>query len=509
MVPRSRLDRREFLKTSTRTAGALILGFYFALRGQPQEQASGRSLRIFKPNAWLRITADNQITILVEKPELGQGSRTYTPMMIAEELEVDWTAIQVEQAPTIPAIYQGLRTGGSGGVASTFTPMRKVGAQAREMLVSAAAEQWQAKRRDCRAENGTVVHIPTNRRLSYGELVEAAANLPLMNPDEIALKPPKDFRYIGKPMPRTDVPSKVDGSAAFGIDVRVPGMLFAVIARCPFFGGKLQSFDATAAKTVPGVRAVFPVPALARHFNTAGGMAVVADSSWAAMQGRKKLVIRWEKGPDGNESTESLRKQIVQRAAAPATFVALDRGDALEVLAGAVKKLEASYESPFQAHATMEPMNTTVHVRDNEIESGRPRSLPMKSKTRSPSFRLSARQGDRAHDAPEDHSVAISVGLRCGRHGRSQGNEKASNSLGGRGKTTCNTIFYRPYNHQRLTGLIIRATCWHGLPALSLPPFPVPTFTRGLLNPETFKILPIAALGMVWRILRLTRYQTC
>ena len=368
MVPRSQFDRREFLKTSTRTAGALILGFYFPLRGQTQAQASGASVRIFKPNAWLRITADNQITILVEKPELGQGSRTYTPMMIAEELEVDWTAIHVEQAPTIPAIYQGLRTGGSGGVASTFTPMRKVGAQARDMLVSAAAEQWQAKRRDCRAENGTVVHSPTNRRLSYGELVEAAAKLPLMNPDEITLKPPKDFRYIGKPMPRTDVPSKVDGSAAFGIDVRVPGMLFAVIARCPFFGGTLQSLDATAAKTVPGVRIVFPVPPLARHFNTAGGVAVVADSSWAAMQGRKKLAIRWEKGRDGNESTESLRKQIAQRAAAPATFVALDRGDALEVLAGAPKKLEASYESPFQAHATMEPMNTTVHVRDHEIE---------------------------------------------------------------------------------------------------------------------------------------------
>jgi CO/xanthine dehydrogenase Mo-binding subunit len=305
--------------------------------------------------------------------------------------------------------------------------MRKVGAQAREMLVSAAAEQWQAKRRDCRAENGTVVHIPTNRRLSYGELVEAAANLPLMNPDEIALKPPKDFRYIGKPMPRTDVPSKVDGSAAFGIDVRVPGMLFAVIARCPFFGGKLQSFDATAAKTVPGVRAVFPVPALARHFNTAGGMAVVADSSWAAMQGRKKLVIRWEKGPDGNESTESLRKQIVQRAAAPATFVALDRGDALEVLAGAVKKLEASYESPFQAHATMEPMNTTVHVRDNEIEVWSPTQFA--DEVQDEIAKLSGfplDKADRAYDALwRIIRPAISVGLRCGGMAGRKGNEKA------------------------------------------------------------------------------------
>ncbi|HLZ13235.1 MAG TPA: molybdopterin cofactor-binding domain-containing protein [Candidatus Acidoferrum sp.] len=372
MVQQAKLDRRKFLKTSTKTAGALLLGFYFPVKGQAQEPGPGASQRIFKPNAWLRITADNQITVLVEKPELGQGSRTYTPMMIAEELEVDWSAIHVEQAPTSPSIYQGLRTGGSGGVASTFTPMRKVGAQAREMLITAAAQQWKVKKRDCRAENGTVVHGPTNRRLDYGELVEAASELPPINPDEIALKPPKDFRYIGKPLPRTDVPGKVDGSAIFGIDVRVPGMLFAVIARCPFFGGKLQSFDATAAKSIPGVRAVFAVPPLPRRFNTAGGVAIVADSSWAAIQGRKKLAIHWEHAPGGDESTESLREQILQRAAAAPSFIAVDRGDAPEVLAGATRTVEGFYESPFQAHATMEPMNTTVHVRENGIEAWSP-----------------------------------------------------------------------------------------------------------------------------------------
>jgi isoquinoline 1-oxidoreductase beta subunit len=226
----AQFSRREFLKTSAQTAGALILGFSLPTRAQVREPASGGPFKVFQPNAWLRITADNQITILVEKPELGQGSRTYTPMMIAEELEVDWSTIHVEQAPTIPSIYQGLRTGGSGGVASTFTPMRQVGAQARVVLITAAAQQWKAKKRDCRAENGTVVHGPTNRHLSYGELVETASELPLINPDEITLKQPKDFRFIGKPIPRTDLPSKVDGSATFGIDVRVPGMLFAVIA---------------------------------------------------------------------------------------------------------------------------------------------------------------------------------------------------------------------------------------------------------------------------------------
>jgi isoquinoline 1-oxidoreductase beta subunit len=364
----AQFSRREFLKASAQTAGALILGFSLPTRAQARHPASGGPFKVFQPNAWLRITADNQITIFVEKPELGQGSRTYTPMMIAEELEVDWSTIHVEQAPTIPSIYQGLRTGGSSGVASTFTPMRQVGAQARVVLITAAAQQWKAKERDCRAENGTVVHGPTNRRLSYGELVEAASELPLINPDAITLKQPKDFRFIGKPMSRTDLPSKVDGSATFGIDVRVPGMLFAVIARCPFFGGRLRSFDPSAAKAVPGVRAVFAVPPLPRYFNTAGGVAVVADSTWAAMQGCRALAPRWDKGPGESESTENLRKQVRQRAVAAPTFIALDRGDALDILADPVKKIEASYESPFQAHATMEPMNTTVHVRDNEIE---------------------------------------------------------------------------------------------------------------------------------------------
>lgn len=368
MMARPQLSRRDFLKTSAHTAGAFVLGFYLPASAKAEQLVSGEPVKVFKPNAWLRITTDCQVTVLVEKPELGQGSRTYTPMMIAEELEVDWSAILVEQAPTISSIYQGLRTGGSGGVASTFAPMRKVGAQAREMLLMAAARQWQAKRRDCRAQNGAIVHSPTKRRLSYGELVDAASKLPLINPDELTLKRPKDFRFIGKPVPRTDVPSKVDGSAAFGIDVRVPGMLFAVIARCPYFGGKIESFDADKAKATPGVRAIFPVPALPRHINTAGGVAVVADSTWAAIQARKLLVLRWDKGPGANESTQSLRKLIERQASAPPTFIAIDRGDALEVLAGPAKKLEADYESPFQAHATMEPMNTTVHVRDREIE---------------------------------------------------------------------------------------------------------------------------------------------
>jgi len=449
----AQFSRREFLKTSAQTTGTLILGFCLPTRGQMQEPASGGPLRVFKPNAWLRIAADNQITVLVEKPELGQGSRTYTPMMIAEELEVEWSSIHVEQAPTIPAIYQGLRTGGSGGVASTFTPMRQVGAQAREMLITAAAQEWKAKKRDCRAENGTVVHGPTNRRLSYGELVEAASSVPPIDPDLITLKQPKDFRFIGKPIARTDVPSKVDGSAAFGTDVRVSDMLFGVIARCPFFGGKLQSFDAAAAKIVPGVRAVFPVPPLPRHLNTAGGVAVVADSTWAAIQGRKALAPKWDKGPGGNESTENLRRLVVQRAVAPPTFIAIDRGDALDILADPVKKVESSYESPFQAHATMEPMNTTVHVRDSEIEVWSPTQFA--DEVQDEIAKLSGFPLDK---------VTVHMMLSGGSFGRRYQWDYAAEAwqvakelkkpvqLLWTREDDMQHDFYRPYNYQRLSG---------------------------------------------------------
>jgi len=446
-------SRREFLKTGVQTAGALILAFSLPTRAHVREQATGGPDKVFKPNAWLRITADNQITVLVEKPELGQGARTYTPMMIAEELEVDWSTVHVEQAPTIPSIYQSLRTGGSGGVANTFTPMRQVGAQAREMLITAAAQQWKAKRRDCRAENGTVVHAPTNRRVSYGELVEVASELPLINPDEVTLKQSKDFRLIGKPIPRTDVPSKVDGSAAFGIDVRVPDMLFAVIARCPFFGGKLQSFDASAAKAIPGVQAVFPVPPLPRHYNTAGGVAVVGNSTWAAMQGRKALVLSWDRGPRASESTENLRKQVRQRAVAAPAFIALDRGDALDILADPVKKVEASYESPFQAHATMEPMNTTVHVRDNEIEVWSPTQFA--DEVQDEIAKLSSLSLDK---------VLVHMTLSGGSFGRRYQWDYAAEAwqvakelkkpvqLLWTREDDMQHDFYRPYNYQRLAG---------------------------------------------------------
>jgi isoquinoline 1-oxidoreductase subunit beta len=358
------LSRREVVKSGA----AFILAFY--LPGKAQEPGSPNS-EVFKPNAWVRITRDSRITVLTEIPELGQGTRTANVMTLADELEVEWSSIQWEQAPTIPTIYKHLITGGSSGMTATWLPMRQAGAQVREMLLTAAAQQWGVERKDCRAENGAVVHAPTQRRLLYGELAERAATSPKVNLDQAPLKDAKDFRFIGKPMGRVDTPGKVDGSAIFGIDVRVPGMLFAVIARCPHFGGKLLSCDDSAAKATPGVKAVFVVPPIGflpgidRNLNVAGGIAVVASCTWAALEGRKALKIAWDKGPGAQESTASLQEQLRQKAAGPPSVVSADKGNVAEALAGAEKKIEADYEMPFQAHATMEPMNTTAHVRED------------------------------------------------------------------------------------------------------------------------------------------------
>ncbi|HET7215404.1 MAG TPA: xanthine dehydrogenase family protein molybdopterin-binding subunit [Terriglobia bacterium] len=370
MGKQTSIDRRKFLKSGVTGGAALVLGFY--LPGAPASSATADE--VFKPNAWIRITPDNRITVLVEIPEMGQGPRTADTMILADELDADWSMIRVEQAPVIPKVYQHLITGGSGGVETAWSYMRQAGAQARELLLDAAAQRWGVQKSECRAEKSTVIHASTGRRFTYGQLVETASKLPAPKANAIALKQPKDFSFIGKPVPRVDIPGKVDGSAGFGLDVRVPGMLFAVIARCPHFGGKLISFDATAAKAIPGVQAVFPVapvgqiPGIIYNANCSAGIAVVGDSTWSAIQGRKALKIFWDKGPGGNETTETLRKMMQQEAAAPPSFVAVNRGDALKALAGASRTVEATYELPFQAHATMEPMNTTIHVRDGGIE---------------------------------------------------------------------------------------------------------------------------------------------
>lgn len=368
-----RLDRRTFLKTTTATGAALLIGFHLPVR--TKDRAEDQEKKPANPfNAWIRITHDNQVTLILGKSEMGQGVMTALPMILAEELCVDWKQVRVEQAPTDPKVYD-LGTGGSGSVAGSWLPLRQAGAAAREMLITAAAKEWEVSPDTCKAKNGFVVHGHPERSLRYGELASAAAQLSIPNFNAVPLKNSDEFTLVGKDTHRLDGLAKADGTAKFGIDARPAGLLYAAIARCPVFDGKLVSFDGSKAKAVSGVRDVFAIETKGRGASTTGGVAVVADSSWAAFEGRKALQIKWDEGAAAAESSEELRKQFLANAA-KAGKPLRNEGDAESVLASTPKKVEAVYELPFAAHVCMEPMNCTVHIQDDRAEAWVPSQGP-------------------------------------------------------------------------------------------------------------------------------------
>jgi isoquinoline 1-oxidoreductase subunit beta len=368
------LDRRDFLKAGTVAGAGLFVGFHlnaFDAHDAAEEQEK-KTPNPF--NAWVHIAPDNRVTLILEKSEMGQGIMTALPMILAEELCVDWTSVRVEQAPTNPEVYNH-GTGGSGSVASCWLPMRRAGAAAREMLIAAAAARWNVNPNTCVAQDGGVLHGSRKNFLTYGELAEDAAKQPIPNLNTVPLKNSDNFSIVGRGKPRLEGAAKANGTAKFGIDSRVPGMQFAVVARCPVFGGRVKSFDPATGKTVEGVREVFAIEPVATGAFTAGGVAVVADNSWAAMQGRKALQVSWNEGPHAGESSETLRQQFLDNAQKPGKTVRND-GDANATLASATKKVEATYEFPFAAHATMEPMNCTVHIRPDSAEAWVPTQAP-------------------------------------------------------------------------------------------------------------------------------------
>ncbi len=374
MESASVINRRDFLKKSAAGGAALVIGFHLgssAFADQAQEQEK-KPVNPF--DAWVRVTPDNRVTLILGKSEMGQGIMTALPMILAEELCVDWRQVKVEQAPTNPKIYDH-GTGGSGSVSGSWLPLRRAGAAAREMLVSAAAQRWNVSRDTCKAQDGGVLHGARKNFLTYGELVEGAAKLPIPDFNTVPLKNPDDFTIVGRDTRRFESRDKAIGAAKFGLDSRVPGMLYAVIARCPVFGGKIKSFDAAKAKAVPSVRDVFAIDPVGQGAFTTGGVAVLAENSWAAMQGCKALQITWDEGSAASESSDSLRKQFLDNATKPGKIVRND-GDADAALSGAAKKIEATYEFPFAAHATMEPMNCTVYIQADHAEAWIPTQAP-------------------------------------------------------------------------------------------------------------------------------------
>src|ERR1700746_2171664 len=262
-------SRREFLRTGVTGGAALVIGFHLSPSAFA-EQAAEQEKKTPNPfDAWVRITPDNRVTLILGKSEMGQGIMTALPMILAEELCVDWKEVKVEQAPTNPKIYDH-GTGGSGSVAGSWLPLRRAGAAGREMLISAAAARWSVNRDTCVAQNGGILHGARKNFLAYGELVGEAAKLPIPDLKTVPLKNPSEFTIVGRDIPRVDAKEKATGTAKFGIDARVPGMLYAVVARCPVFGGKVKSFDPTKTKSVSGVRDVITIDAVGKGGFTAG-----------------------------------------------------------------------------------------------------------------------------------------------------------------------------------------------------------------------------------------------
>ncbi len=348
-------SRRRFLKTSG--AAALVVGF--ALPTATGRALAASTAAVFAPNAYLRITPDNRVTVVCGSAEMGQGVLTAIPMLLAEELDADWSKVSVEQAPVDKAYNNPMfgmqATGGSTTVRAHWEPLRKAGAAAREMLVAAAAERWKLDASSLRTANGQVI-APNGKKLSYGALVAAASARAV--PANPTLKDSKDFKLLGKPLKRLDTPAKVNGTAKYGIDAQVPGLLVAVMARAPLPGAKLASANEAKAKAVKGVRQVITLPS---------GVAVLADGYWAAKTGRDALEVRWDLGAHADLSSAKVSAMLTEGADG-AESVATDVGNLRDAAANSAATLDALYEAPYLAHACMEPMNCTAWVKGDEVE---------------------------------------------------------------------------------------------------------------------------------------------
>src|SRR3954463_5839975 len=347
--PPAHVSRRKFL-ASAAGGGAFMLGLRLSVAH------GGESTGTFTPNAFIRIGGDGQIVLTMPYVEMGQGTYTSIPMLIAEELEVGLDQVRLEHAPPNEKLYANpmlgeQATGNSNAIRGAWKPLREAGAIARTMLVAAAAMRWGVDPKSCSAHDGAVIHAPTRRRLAYGALALDAAKIPV--PSSVTLKPTEAFRLIGTPAKRLDASGKVNGTVVYGIDARPPGVKFATLAQSPTFGGRVKSLDDAAAKAVKGVRQIVRLD---------DAVAVVADHMGAAKKGLEALKIEWDDGPHHLLTTEAVARELEQ-ATLGSGAVAQNVGDTDKAMEGAATRIEASYQVPFLAHATMEPMNCTVHLR--------------------------------------------------------------------------------------------------------------------------------------------------
>jgi isoquinoline 1-oxidoreductase beta subunit len=359
MTQHSSLTRRFFLISSTVAGGGLMLGLGIGdlarAAGESEGAASGA-----KVTNWIVIQPDGTIIVRIARSEMGQGSFTALPMLVCEELECDWSKVKGEYASATENLdnsFGSMGTGGSRAIRDSQEMLRKAGATAREMLLAAAAAKWGVPRSELKVENSVITHIPTGRTMTYGEIAEAASKL--APPKDVTLKDPKDWKLVGKAQARFDIPDKVMGRPVYGIDVRIPGMLYATIAQCPVFGGKLGSYDEAKIEGMPGLRQVVPM---------GDAVAVVGDSYWQVRQALAALPITWDEGPNAKLDDAAIWEMMRGGLSATDALVATKEGDVKAALAGAAKVVEAEYQAPFLAHATMEPMNCTAHVLPDKVE---------------------------------------------------------------------------------------------------------------------------------------------
>jgi isoquinoline 1-oxidoreductase subunit beta len=376
----ARVDRRQFLRVSALAGGGLLLGTILDFGSSTDLLAAGAPRAPggeFSPNAFIRLSPDGWVTIIAKNPEVGQGIKTMLPMLIAEELDVEWTTVKVEQSGLDTVKFTNQVAGGSSATPNHWLPLRRVGAAARAMLVGAAAQTWNVPAAECETAAATVTHRPTGRTLKYVDLLERAATIPAPELDKVTLKDPKSFRIIGTRVRGVDNQAIVTGKPLYGIDVTMPGMLYAVYEKCPVFGGRVKSANLDVVKREPGVRNAFVVePAGTDLTGLLGGVAIVADSWWLARSARKKLQVEWDEGAGATLSSASIAASAAALAKqAPQRSLRRD-GDVDAALSSAAKVVRAEYFYPYIAHAPLEPQNCTARFADGKLEIWAPTQNP-------------------------------------------------------------------------------------------------------------------------------------